>query len=274
VQIHAAIAIDWSGARVGGGRNVWLAEVVGDELVAFKNRWSRESLLQWLIARAERDPDLVLGLDFAFSFPAWFVTEHLGGTAEAAWQQALAKGESWLEDVASPFWGRPGVRRPVLVGDRAHFRATDEAAATAYGRPKSVFQIGGAGSVGTGSIRGMPLLAGLRTAGFAVWPFDSPALPLVVEIYPRALTGPVVKSDPAARRQYLDAWEWPTDPAVRAGVAETEDGFDAAVSARQMILHAIEFGDLPAPSDLEKIEGKIWVPGAQVDHPPVYASRA
>ncbi len=260
MEIRAAIAVDWSGARVGGGRRIWLAEVNGDKLVAFQNRWNRESLLAWLIARAERDPVLVLGLDFAFSFPAWFVTEHLGGTAEATWQQALANGESWLEDGASPFWGRAGAHRPVLEGDRAHFRATEEALAGAYRRPKSVFQVGGAGAVGTGSIRGMPLLARLRKAGFAVWPFDSPALPLVVEIYPRALTGPVIKSDPGARRQYLDAWKWPANPAVRANVAETEDGFDAAVSARQMVLHAIEFGDLPAPSELEQIEGRIWVP--------------
>ncbi len=31
-------------------------------------------------------------------------------------------------------------------------------------------------------------------------------------------------------------------------------------SARQMVLHAIESGDLPAPSELEQIEGRIWVP--------------
>ena len=269
MQVQTAIAVDWSGARAGGGRTIWLAEVTGKELVAFKNRWNRESILAWLIARAERDPALVLGLDFAFSFPAWFVTERLGGTAEAAWQQALANGEAWLEDGASPFWGRPGIYRPVLEGGRAHFRATDAPLTGAYGHPKSVFQVGGAGAVGTGSIRGMPLLAGLRRAGFAIWPFDPPSLPLVVEIYPRALTGPVIKSDPGARRQYLDAWEWPTDPAVRAGVAETEDSFDAAVSARQMVLHADEFGDLPAPSELEKIEGRIWVPEARLDHPTV-----
>ena len=40
--------------------------------------------------------------------------------------------------------------------------------------PKSVFQIGGAGSVGTASLRGMPVLQRLREAGFAVWPFDRP----------------------------------------------------------------------------------------------------
>jgi SAM-dependent methyltransferase len=266
--------VDWSGARAGGGRRSWLAEVHGDELVVLQNRWSVESLLAWLVARVERDPALVLGLDFAFSFPAWFVTERFAGKVEVAWEQASASGETWLRDVASPFWGRPGTRRPVLEGDRGHLRATEQELAGAYGRPKSVFQIGGAGAVGTGSIRGMPLLAHLRKAGFAVWPFDSPALPLVVEIYPRALTGPVVKSDPAARRSYLDAWRWPADPAARSAVAETEDAFDAAVSARQMLLHAVEFSDLPAADERERVEGRIWLPAAPLAHPTVSPRKA
>jgi hypothetical protein len=263
VEVRAAIAVDWSGARAGGGRRTWLAEVAGDELGAFQNRWNVKSLLEWLSARAERDPSLVVGLDFAFSFPAWFVGERCGGTAEAAWERASADCEDWLRSQASPFWGRPGVRRPVLEGGRAHFRSTEQALTGVFGHPKSVFQVGGAGAVGTGSIRGMPLLAGLRKAGFAIWPFDPPTPPLVVEIYPRALTGPVVKNDEAARTRYLEAWGWPRDQALRTRVAETEDGFDAAVSARQMALHAEAFADLPAPSDLERVEGRIWLPGRQ-----------
>ena len=56
-----------------------------------------------------------------------------------------------------------------------------------------MFQIGGAGAVGTGSIRGMPHLLTLADSGFTIWPFVSGGLPTVVEIYPRALTGPVNK---------------------------------------------------------------------------------
>ena len=262
VEVRAAIAVDWSGARGGGGRKVWLAEVAGDQLVVLQNRWDAERLLAWLIARAQRDTSLVLGLDFAFGFPAWFVTERCGGLAHVAWEQARVNGEVWLREAASPFWGRPGARRPVLGVGRTHLRATEEALTGALGRPKSVFQIGGAGAVGTGSIRGMPLLARLRTAGFAIWPFDTPGVPLVVEIYPRALTGPVVKSAPAARRRYLDGWGWPPDLALRAAVAATEDGFDAAVSARRMARHATDFARLPTPNDQERIEGRIWIPAA------------
>src|SRR5947207_2673911 len=82
-------------------------------------------------------------------------------------------------------------RRPTL---EEHLRRTDRDVPGIGGiRPKSVFQIGGAGAVGTGSIRGMSLLKRLSDAGFAVWPFDSAQFPLVVEIYPRLLTGSVKK---------------------------------------------------------------------------------
>src|ERR1035438_6219537 len=42
--------------------------------------------------------------------------------------------------------------------------------------PKSPFQIGGAGAVGTGTLRGIPELERLHEAGFRVWPFEEPAL--------------------------------------------------------------------------------------------------
>ena len=69
--------------------------------------------------------------------------------------------------------------------------------------PKSGFKIADAGQVGTGSIRGIPYLTQLRAAGIAVWPFDPPTRPLVVEIYPRLLTGPIVKSSAVQRADYL-----------------------------------------------------------------------
>ena len=89
--------------------------------------------------------------------------------------------------------------------------------------PKSVFQIGGSGSVGTASLRGMPMLLTLRKAGFRIWPFDSPAAgqPLVVEMYTRLNTGPVHKSNPAARAAYLAASSPQTPPTKPSGAPST-----------------------------------------------------
>ncbi|MFH4263722.1 hypothetical protein WAJ43_23025, partial [Acinetobacter baumannii] len=52
---------------------------------------------------------------------------------------------------------------------------------------KPTFLLAGGGHVGTGSLRGMPFLAALRAAGYAVWPFDDAAGRTAVEIYPTAL---------------------------------------------------------------------------------------
>src|SRR6185312_11531388 len=123
--------------------------------------------------------------------------------------------------------------------------ATDpERAAKVRGiTPKSPFQIGGSGSVGTGSLRAMPFLLRLREAGFRVWPFESAALgakkprPLLVEMYTRLLTGAVAKSNPAARSAYLaakrkaDASYAGISRGVLAKALESEDAFDALVCA-------------------------------------------
>ena len=55
--------------------------------------------------------------------------------------------------------------------------------------PKSIFQLAGPGTVGPGSLRGMPVLRRFRDAGWAVWPFDDPAARTVVELYPALAVG-------------------------------------------------------------------------------------
>ncbi|HMC04937.1 MAG TPA: hypothetical protein VKJ83_05640, partial [Actinomycetota bacterium] len=144
-----------------------------------------------------------------------------------------------------------------------HFRRTElEIPPVGPGaiRPKSVFQIGGAGAVGTGSIRGMALLARLRREGFSIWPFDRAGWPRVVEIYPRLLTGPVDKSVQSARTDYLTRLGWPADPALRERAASTEDAFDAAVSALGMDEHQEDLAAPPPVPEIAALEGWIWGP--------------
>ncbi|MFD4251518.1 hypothetical protein ACFWQL_17435 [Amycolatopsis thermoflava] len=82
------VAVDWSG-RAGPAqrRVIWVAEVAGGELVRLENGRSREEVVDWLIGTAT--PDLVVGLDFAFSLPAWYLRER-GLTARGLWA-ALAE---------------------------------------------------------------------------------------------------------------------------------------------------------------------------------------
>jgi hypothetical protein len=139
--------------------------------------------------------------------------------------------------------------------------------------PKSVFQIGGSGSVGTASLRGFPVLLRLREAGFRVWPFDRPELvaktphPLVVEMYTRLNTGAVHKSNAAARAAYLlkKRREDAAYSALSRGVMQKarggEDAFDALVSTMVMAERREGFARLPVPRDpLCGIEGWTWAP--------------
>ena len=122
-----------------------------------------------------------------------------------------------------------------------------------------MFQIGGAGAVGTGSIRGMPILKTLREAGFSIWPFDPPGWPKVVEIYPRALTGPVNKSSRDERKKYLRA-QFPelSKPFVTTA-SSCDDASDAAVSALVMHKRIDDLANLSQATDrCELLEGKIW----------------
>ncbi|MEX2246402.1 MAG: hypothetical protein WEC75_06920 [Dehalococcoidia bacterium] len=253
------IAVDWSGAKAGAQRKIWLAEAAGGILRRLECGRSREEISQHLVDLAARDGELMVGLDFAFSFPAWFLRSEGFSSAHELWR-ACAGGaaERWLSACDPPFWGRPGRGRP---DDVEHFRRTERETTRVAGiGPKSVFQVGGAGAVGTGSLRGMPALASLRDAGFAVWPFDSPRLPLVMEIYPRVLTGHVAKSREDARRLHLTRYR-PQLGALFETAASSQDAFDAATSAIVMSQHARSFASLAGARDeVERLEGAIWSP--------------
>jgi hypothetical protein len=138
--------------------------------------------------------------------------------------------------------------------------------------PKSVFQIGGSGSVGTASLRGMPVLKRLREAGFVVWPFDRAGLgrPMVVEMYTRLNTGAVRKSNAAARAAYLlrKRGEDTAYAALPRRVMEkargSEDAFDALVSCMVMTARRGEFAGLGTPRDPgHRVEGWTWAPGVK-----------
>jgi hypothetical protein len=147
--------------------------------------------------------------------------------------------------------------------DRQLFRRTEQAFDSVSGiNPKSTLQIGGAGSVGTSSLRGMPHLVTLQNAGFAIWPFDQPATPLAVEIYPRFMTGPVIKSSPMERQKYIEAIPESTIRSDLGNLAATcEDAFDAAISAIVMSEHAQELTTIQGAEDATSLlEGRIWAP--------------
>jgi hypothetical protein len=255
------VAIDWSGAKTHTGDKIWLAEAADGGLVRLERMPGRAAVAALLIDEAPPGSPVVVGLDCAFSMPAWFVDQCGAATAHQFWCLVEEQGEQWLAECASPFWGRRGTRKP--AGIELFRRSERGFGAVAGSVPKSVFQIAGAGAVGTGSVRGMRVLRRLHDAGFSIWPFDAPRLPAVIEIYPRLFTGPVRKSDAAARARHLERYSQ-LGSLMRSAAERSEDAFDAAVSALEMWRHRDQLAALPpARDDIERIEGAIWKPGAQ-----------
>jgi hypothetical protein len=251
------IAVDWSGKQTRAEESIWLAAVHNGQLASLENGRSREDLVDHLIELAEDEPHTVIGLDFAFSFPRWWCQERGWSDVRDVWVAMANDGERLLQACEAPFWGRPGKPNP-SARDRG-YRRTELADAEGA---KSIFQIGGAGAVGTGSVRGMACLLRLAQRGFDVWPFGPTGWPRVVEIYPRLLTGLVNKSSWSDRHSYLQR-QFSSQPATfLERAAGSEDAFDAAVSALVMASHADYLETLMATRAPDfAIEGKIWRPG-------------
>ena len=301
-SVQRLVAVDWSGDKGAGQRKkiwagVWTRSVKGriaGGSVILENGRSREELAEWLIAMARETTRMVVSIDCCFSYPAWFLAEHGCATVFDFWRHvAGGSGERWLGTTCAEherdlrFWGRPHKRPPVFCGSGypAMMRRTDmenkieqgleggdpERAAKMKGiTPKSPFQIGGSGSVGTGSLRAMPWLLHLWQSGFRVWPFEDadPDQPLLVEMYTRLLTGAVKKSNPVARKAYLaakrkqDALYAGLSRGVMAKAEGSEDAFDALVCCIEMVRWQEEFARLRATSDSAlRLEGVTWRPG-------------
>jgi hypothetical protein len=258
--IFRVIAVDWSGARKRAKRKIWRAEFLDAVPTAPEGDLDREEIADYLIQAKSTSRTMFVGLDFAFSYPEWYIRELGCSSAPEFWRVAKAQGEQWLKACPTPFWGRRSTTRP---GPNCEiFRYTERNQESIGGiRPKSVFQVSGPGHVGTGSLRGMPALLKLRDAGFAIWPFDPPNSHMVVEIYPRLLTKEVHKGNKNHRERYLSAAPFSAFGAGWTGAASSsEDAFDAAISAVCMQEHLDELQSLPATTIQEQIEGKIWLP--------------
>ena len=254
------LAIDWSGAVSGAQRRIWLCEVARGEVRRLECGRDRDEIASHLLDEAERDPRFVVGIDFAFSFPHGFLRKRAHRAVGSVWEEARRLGEKWLSHCPFPFWGKPGKKKPGL-GDPL-FRRTDlEVADQAGRRPMSVFQIGGAGAVGVGSIRGMPILGRLRAGGISIWPFDEPRLPVAVEIWPRLFTGPVNKSSPEARSGLLRERYPELDRELVRSARDSDDAFDALVSGLEMDRCRRRLARLERSTDqTTRLEGRIWSP--------------
>jgi hypothetical protein len=287
-NVQRVVAVDWSGRVDASGQRksiwmgVWTACADGSSSVTLQGGRTRREVVDELVSLSRQTKKMVVGVDFCFSYPAWFVEEVGAKSAREFWRIVSEQGEEWLGKNCPHdyFWGKPGKKNRLFLGAGSGlmFRRADHACKIRSEildpdqrdkikgiAPKSPFQTGGAGAVGTGSLRGIPELFQLSEGGFSVWPFDVPSLPMVVEIYPRLLTGEVKKSNEMARRQYLkrkqseDAEYFGLDEQVIAVASSSEDAFDALVSVMEMAARRAGFRKLVQATDkVTLLEGAVW----------------
>ncbi|MDX1383732.1 MAG: hypothetical protein R3190_08825, partial [Thermoanaerobaculia bacterium] len=168
-QAERVFAVDWSGARQGAERHIWLAEVAGGRLARLESGRRREEITELLVAEIQAEPRTVVGLDFAFSFPEWFL-RHKGCTAaEEFWRLAAREGRKWADEMAAPFFRRGSWNDDWNREFRSHspYRKTE---LELKPRPETVFKLVGPRQVGKSSLTGSATLLALRNAGCSIWP--------------------------------------------------------------------------------------------------------
>ena len=231
------VAVDWSGRRQGERRAIWCAEADDGTLMRLEDGRTRDEVADHLLALAADDPDLVVGPRLLV-LVARVVPPRRAATARSTscGRPPPSTATTGCRARRATVLGPPGSPPSRAAGAPPRHRGRGRPVGGI--RPKSTFQVSGAGSVGAGSIRGFPVLARLRAAGFAVWPFDAADPPVVVEVWPRTFTGPVVKTSADARARHLDALD--ADPAPTSSapaLVASDDAFDAAVAAVVMTRH-------------------------------------
>lgn len=204
------VGVDWSGARGPRlpGLQVAMAKAgrSAPRLVPSPDGrlWTRSAFVDWFVETLSGNDRILVGFDFAFSFPRFDRREFFPNvpdapsTAAGLWRcvddACEATGDfyagTFVEESRYACYFQGGVRyepRPRITDERCR--------RTGLGRPESVFKLVGPTQVAKGSLAGMRVLHHLRleVPRLCVWPFDrlsrSRSAIVAVEVYPGAFVG-------------------------------------------------------------------------------------
>ena len=262
--------MNWSGqADIAGQRRaIWTATARDGALTSLATGRDRREAVGAVLDALAAEPATIVGLDFAFSWPRWYLDARGLGEAEGAWEQAATLAPLASRDLPRPFWGA-GIRplREAGLDAREAYRVTEQAAdaasAGARVEPSTRAATGPSASSRSAGCRSCAIC---WRAGAAVWPFDAPAgtAPVVAEIFPRmiarGLAPPSAGRGAAFRARVVGALPEAALGRVagaRDRTLASQDAFDAAVSA--IALSRDPAAGLTAPAG-EPVcrEGWIW----------------
>jgi molybdopterin molybdotransferase len=226
------LMVDWSGGNDRGPTPkkdaIWICVARGgiaDEPVYMRNRQVAEDwILAFLKTEQAAGRRVLAGFDFAFGYPTGFgrsltgsddpfavwqwITDRIEDSPSANNRFDLAGQINARFDGVGPFWGN-GLKRDIAhlprkgLARRDHNmpekRRAEQAAKGAF----TVWQLSGAGAVGSQVLMGLPMLTRLRKAilpDVAVWPFERLDKPVAfVEIWPSLIAKAVAATQPAGR---------------------------------------------------------------------------
>lgn len=215
--------VDWSGGNDRGPRPtrdaIWIGET-GRAPVYCRNRQTAEDLLSKRITDAlAAGARLMVGFDFPFGYPVGMAQAICGGGVLDLWDWLeariedtprannrfdLAGGINLSLGTPGPFWGN-GLKRdvPGLARTKAGYANPFDDRRVCETRSRGTFtvwQLAGAGSVGSQVLMGLPVLARLRQRfPVSVWPFEPVDAPVVfTEVWP-GLIEPVVRTTEGIR---------------------------------------------------------------------------
>ncbi len=219
VRFDRYLGIDWSGAeqivnaiQVAECCSSGNAELVLPLEVSFRKKWSRTAVFEYVSKLLETGEQVLVGLDFAFSFPYCDMGAYFPSSADsprnvsALWEvvEDLCRddpdyyGGAFFKDGDKPFASYfLYEEKHKELCDVRRLRVTERKAKEMSFPPQSVFKCKGIGQAGTGSLAGMRWLCDLKKKcgkAVAIWPFEDIAKPqvkvVITEIYPRIFKMP------------------------------------------------------------------------------------
>jgi molybdopterin molybdotransferase len=305
VKFDTFLMVDWSGGNDRGNTPkkdaIWVCAARGgiaDAPVYLRNRQFAETwITQFLTAERAAGRTVLAGFDFAFGYPAGFGTVLTGSDDPfAIWDWFAQRVKDTPQsnnrfDLAGqinamfpgigPFWGN-GLNRDIdnlprkglarTPRDLPEKRKAEEHAKGAF----PVWQLSGAGAVGSQVIMGLPTLARLREtfgADVAVWPFEPLKSPIaIVEIWPSLISKTVAATQ--APDQIKDAHQVtllaqtlsgmaPDDLGRMLDVPPTDEGWILGLGHEDMLAQAASQQLMPPPLQNDCFampQGAHWTP--------------